>query len=62
MTKRERPQKYADGLLDAMVVVAEVVGPMKMDDFNEATWKMLCGIQERLAAKAADAFRAEGGD
>lgn len=56
-----RPRNYADGLLDALATVAEVTGPMKLSDFNEKTWKMTCLIQERLAAKAADAFRAEGG-
>lgn len=55
MTER-RPRQYADGLLDAMIVVAEVSGPMKMADFNDATWTMLCSINERLAKKAADAF------
>lgn len=54
-----RKRQYADGLMDAMIVVAEVSGPVKMEEFNEATWKMLTQIQERLAVKAADAFRAE---
>lgn len=54
-----RKKQYADGLMDAMMVVAEISGPIKMEEFNEATWKMLCQIQQRLAAKAADAFKAE---
>lgn len=62
MTDRARPAQYADGLMDAMIVVAEVSGPMKMADFNEATWAMLCRINERLAAKAADAFRVDAND
>lgn len=62
MTKRARAPQYADGLMDALVIVAEVSGPVKMTEFNDATWKMICGIQERLAAKAADAFRNEVGD
>lgn len=56
MTLRTRPPQYADGLLDALTIVAEVSGPMAFSDFNEATWKMLCKINERLAAKAADAY------
>ncbi len=63
MTERPaRRSTYADGLLDAMIVVAEVSGPMKMADFNDATWQMLCGINQRLAAKVAKAFEAEAGD
>lgn len=59
MTKRARPPQYADGLLDALVIVAEVTGPMKMEDFNEATWKMLCAINAGIAGKAAMAFSGE---
>lgn len=55
----EHRTRYADGLLDAMIVVAEVSGPIHLSDFNDVTWEMLCRIQERLAAKAAEAFRAE---
>ena len=57
MTKR--PPQYADGLLEALRLVAEISGPLSFTDFSDATWKMLCTINERLAAKAADAFRAE---
>lgn len=47
------PDTRLDGLLEAMKIVAEVTGPMQMSDFNEATWKMLCGINMRLAEAAA---------
>lgn len=59
MNKRVRPPQYADGLLDALLIVAEVTEPMKMSDFNEATWKMLCAINAGIAGKAAQAFDGE---
>lgn len=57
----KRPPRYADGLLDALVIVAEVSAPLNMADFNETTWKMLCEIHKRLAGAAGDAFEAEAG-
>lgn len=54
-----RKKTYADGLLEALTLVAEISGPLSPTDFSPATWTMLCRIQETLAVRAADAFRAE---
>lgn len=55
-------RKYADGLMDALVIVSEASGQLKLADFSEATWKMLCEIQMRLSGEAGKAFEDEAGD
>lgn len=43
-----------DGLLSAMIVVAEVTGPMKIGDLTDQAWKAICEINSRLSRMAAD--------
>jgi hypothetical protein len=43
-----------NALIDAMQIVAEASGEMAVTDFNDATWKMLCEINEKLARAAAE--------
>lgn len=45
---------HVQGILTAMATVAEVVGPIKMADMHEQTWKVVCEIAVRLAKLAAD--------
>jgi hypothetical protein len=50
------------GLMEAIEIIARVVGPMDMRDFNDKTLEMVCEINKRLfwaAGKAAEA-EAEG--
>jgi hypothetical protein len=45
---------YVSGVIEATLAVAEITGGMKLGDFNEQTWKMVCKINARLAGMAAD--------
>lgn len=44
---------YVRGIMDAMIAVAKITGEMKIEDFNEQTWKMTCQIHATLAGMAA---------
>lgn len=52
-------RKYADGLLRALLIIAEEFGPIKTEDMNKATWKALNAANQRLSKEAAEELQRE---
>lgn len=50
---KTRDRGTLNGLLAALVAVAEITGPMPMDGMTNQTWQMICKISARLAELAA---------
>ncbi len=42
------------GLLDALKTVAEITGPIRMEDINQETWSIICAINIKLSGMAAE--------
>lgn len=47
-----------DALLDCVREIARITGDMRMGDFNDSTWKMVCDINGLLLKWAAEAAEA----
>lgn len=50
----KKRKTYLDGLLDAMIAIAEVTGPIKLSDMQPQTWQVLTEFNIRLTKMAAD--------
>lgn len=49
---KPRDRGKLDGLLDALVAVGEITGPMPMDEVTDPMWELICQISARLAELA----------